>query len=166
VGLPEVASSRPKPLPYLSISRGFQTGRQLSPSIIDSIPADTEVSDETRQYINKTMSSIPEQPKQILEPIILKPDLAAAAGSERSMLLSLLETHFITRDFITAADRLLEFQKIKRSREIEASIHFYLGQIYYFLENENKAFTEFLFAEEYYYLESRPWIESLFKNMR
>ena len=166
VGLPQVATSRPKPLPYLSISRGFQTGRQLSPSIIDSIPPLSEISDETNEYINGIMASIQGRPELQFKPVILKSDSGAPAGSERSMLLNILETDFLTGNFTAAADRLLEYQKIKRSREIEASIHFYLGQIYYFTDEKNRSFTEFLFAEEYYYLESRPWIESLFTDLR
>lgn len=166
VGLPEVAVSRPKPLPYLSISRGFQTGRHLSPSIIDGIPPLTAISSDTEDALVSILSALPDVPSAKLEPVILKPDNTAPAGSERSILLNILETDFLSGSFSTAEDRLLEFQKIKRSREIEASIHFYLGQIYYFTKEEQKAFTEFLFAEEYYYLESRPWIESLFVNLR
>ncbi|MBI9106042.1 MAG: hypothetical protein JEZ04_04805 [Spirochaetales bacterium] len=166
VGLPKILPSRSKPLPYLSISRGFQTGRQLSPSVIDSIPELSEVSPETEEYIKKLLSRIPEVSRQELKPLLLKPDSNAPSGSERSMLLQILEADFLNGNFASAADKLLEFQMIKRSREIEASIHFYLGQIYYFLNDKHKALTEFLFAEEFYYLESRPWIESLFKKLR
>jgi len=166
IGLPEISSSRPRPLPYLSISRGFQTGQQLSPSIIDSIPETAEISPEAARTIGEILALVPKTETAELSAVILKPELSAPAGSERSMLLKILETDFISGNYSSAADRLLEFQKIKRSLEIEASIHFYLGQIYYFTGEIKNSFTQFLFAEEYYYLESRPWIESLFKKFR
>ncbi|MDC7227477.1 MAG: hypothetical protein PQJ61_12000 [Spirochaetales bacterium] len=166
VGLPDIPSSRPKPLPYLSISRGYQTGRQLSASVIDSIPDKKNISDHTDSIVEKLLVNIDISPEDKLEPTILKNDRNPESGSEQAMLRDILETDFMTGNFNSAMVKLLEYQKIKRSRTIEASVYFYLGQIYYFTGDYKKAFTSFLFAEETYYIESRPWINSLFKKLR
>ena len=166
VGLPEIAASRPRPLPYLSISRGFQSGRILSQSVIESIPEKQPVSQETMDLVDRLKKSIhvSENPKP--GPVILKQDLNAAEGSERGMLRDILENDFTAGNFDSAMIKLLDFQKVKRDRDIEASIHFYLGQINYFLGDYRSSFREFLFAEEYYYSESKPWIDSLFGKLR
>ena len=166
IGLPEVVSSRPKPLPYLSISRGYQTGRQLAPSVIDSIPEHKELSAASKEAVNDLLRTIGPKSTASEQPYILKQDKNPESGSEQAMLADILNTDFIKGNFESARVKLLEFQKIKRNREIEASVHFYLGQIYYFTADYKSAFTEFLFAEEYYYMETRPWIEDLFKKLR
>ena len=166
IGLPEMPVSRPKPLPYLSITRGYQSGRQLSPSIIDSIPERKEMSSTTEKAVAALISDFEGPQSEKLEPEILKKDRAPEAGSEQALLADILESDFASGRFEAAEIRLQEFQKIRRKQEIEASVHFYLGQIYYFTGNYRASFTEFLFAEEYYYLESRPWIDNLFKKLR
>ena len=166
IGLPEMPVSRPKPLPYLSISRGFHSGRHLSPSVIDVIPEEAQVSAETEDIIGRLLSELPSSEKSSLQPVILKQDSNAEAGSERAMLFSILETDFLTGRYDSAANRLIEFQKVKRDYAIEASVHFYLGQIYYFKAEDRKAFTEFLFAEDFFYLETRPWLSSLYRRLR
>ena len=166
IGLPEVVSSRPKPLPYLSISRGYQTGRQLAPSIIDSIPERKDLSASSEESVKQLIESTSVKIVENLEPTILKQDKNPETGSEQAMLAEILNNDFINSNFESARVKLLEFQKIKRTKQLEASIHFYLGQIDYFTGDFRSAFTEFLFAEEYYYMESRPWIDSLFRNLR
>ncbi len=166
IGLPEKPSSRPKPLPYLSISRGYQSGRQLSSSVIYTIPDLKDVSSETEKSIAAILKNTKPVALHPLEPVILKQDKSPEAGSERAMLTEILNTDFITGNFESAMVKLQEYQKIKRNRELEASVHFYLGQIYYFLGEYNNSFTEFLFAEEYFYMASRPWIENLFRKLR
>ncbi|HAK44549.1 MAG TPA: hypothetical protein DCO79_01325 [Spirochaeta sp.] len=166
VGLPVLPSSRPKPLPYLSISRAYQTGRQLSASIIDSIPEKKTISDTSAEAVNALLKNTDTGSEQELLQTVLKQDKNPAGGSEQAMLADILEADFITGNFESARVKLLEFQKIRRTNEIEASVHFYLGQIYYFTGDFKSAFTEFLFAEEYFYMESRPWIDTLFKRLR
>ena len=166
VGLPGISSSRPKPLPYLSISSGFQSGKQLSPSIIDSIPLKAEVPPETERIIGLITGKTAPLSEKVLEPVVLKEDITAQPGSDREMLAEIINSDFLNGDYGSARIKLLRFQKIKRSDEIEASINFYLGQIYYFLGENRKAFKEFLFAEDYFYLKCRPWIDSLFKRLR
>ena len=166
VGLPEMPASRPKPLPYLSISRGYQSGRQLSASILDSIPDRKDISATTESAIAGLIASSTRIEPVELEAVILKQDLHPENGSERSMLYEILSTDFLNGNYESASVKLAEFQKIRRSRDIEASVHFYLGQISYFLGDYKTAFTEFLFAEEFFYLETKPWIDRIFKEMR
>jgi hypothetical protein len=161
-----VSSSRPKPLPHLSISTGFQSGKQLSPSIIESIPSEKEVSSDTKKIISLLIAETAPLTEDKLKPVILKEDTAAEPGSERGMLAEIINTDFSDGNLDSARVKLLQFQKIKRSSEIEASINFYLGQIYYFLNENRKAFQEFLFAGEHFYLQSKPWIDNLFKRLR
>ena len=166
IGLPEMPESRPKPLPYLSISRGYQSGRPLSPSVIDSIPEKRDVSAKTESAINNFLSSVSAGKTADPQPVILNQNKFPAPGSEQSMLKDILDSDFKNGDYDTAAVKLLEFQKIRRDNDIEASVHFYLGQIYYFLGEYSKSFTEFLFAEDFFYLETRPWIKNLYKKLR
>ncbi len=166
IGLPQKASSRPKPLPYLSITRGYQSGRQLSPSIIDSIPAKQELSKKTADEVKAMISSFTPVKLTVPEPVILKQDRSPEPGSELAMLSDILETDFTSGNYEAAKIKLLDFQKIRRSRQIEASVYFYLGQADYFLGNYRASFTDFLFAEEFYYLDSRPWINNLYEKLR
>ena len=166
VGLPKLPTSRPKPLPYLSISRGYQSGRHLSPSVIDSIPELKSVSTTTEKAISNLIKNVTTPNTAEPVPIILKQDKFPDSGSERAMLSNILDNDFSNENFESARVKLLEFQKIRREKEIEASVHFYLGQIYYFLGDYKAAFTEFLFAEEFFYLDSRPWIDIIFTKLR
>lgn len=172
VGLPEMPDSRPKPLPYLSISRAYQTGRQLSPSIMDIIPPKKEISIETEKAINGLTlltahnTTTETETGSTRKPIILNQNKLPSPGSEQAMLTEILNSDFINGNYETAMIKLLDFQKIKRDKEIEASVHFYLGQIYYFLEDYNKSFKEFLFAEDYLYSYTREWIDVLYRNLR
>ncbi len=166
VGLPEIPNSRPKPLPYLSVTRGYQSGRHLSASIIEKTPERMEISKKTAESIEAIIDSLPLEKEAGLAPQILKQDKNPEEGSEQSILLDILNGDFINGNYETALVKLLEFQRIRRSTEIEASVHFYLGQIYYFLGEYNNSFSEFLFAEDNFYIETRPWINDLFKKLR
>ncbi len=166
VGLPKTVISRPRPLPYLSLSRGFQTGRELSTSAIDIVPEKKDISTSTEAAVSMLLRGISLPATDVIEPVILKQDRNPAQGSERAILSAILNSEFSGGDYEAAKLRLIDFQKIRRDRDIEASASFYLGQVYYFLEDYNNSFKAFLKAQDKFYIESRPWIDSLFTKMR
>ena len=166
VGLPKTASSRANPLPLLSISKGYKSGKDLSPSFIDTMPQYKSVSKKTEAIINEVTEKIKISSTEDLRPVILKENRSPEKGSEDELLLNILKEDFETYNYSKARERLLEFQKIERSKDIDASVHFYLGQIYYFLRQYNKAFVEFVFSEEYFFTETLPWKNDAYKKLR
>ncbi|MDC7124169.1 MAG: hypothetical protein PQJ46_01285 [Spirochaetales bacterium] len=166
IGLPVITVSRKRPLPYLATSTEYQSGKQLAPSVLDTMPDYHDVSLKTKSDIDYLLVHINIPSQKEPEPFILKHDRNPSPGSEKELLFDILEKYFLTKDFSTTKDKLIEFQRIRRSPEIEASIHFYLGQTYYFLNDYDSSFTEFIFAEDYFYQESVDWLNILFKKMR
>ncbi|MBI9103449.1 MAG: fibronectin type III domain-containing protein [Spirochaetales bacterium] len=153
-------SLRSRPLPYLSSGTVYQN-RGIS-AIIEKKPF-VPLENEMQANIDKLLAglTIPDNPD--LEPVILSKDLDENAPGWDPRLSAILSGDFISGNYEKALSLLLSYQKLPANREMEYRIHYYLGQVYFFLEDYENALVEFIFAEENFFIESKPWMDRLFK---
>ncbi len=93
------------------------------------------------------------------------PEDYEASGGEESALKKILDDSFQTKQWEKLASELSVFMTLRRTPEISARVHFYLGQAYFFTSAYDKALEEFLLSQEMYYNKSREWVQRTMKKL-
>lgn len=137
---------RPMPLPWLN------PYKEIKP-----LPAIFSI--ETNKIITNLLEKKPIQKTPEREAFIFSIDIKPVGGGEELALKKIIETHFITAQWETAAKEIGNFLSIRRTPETVARARFYLGQTYFFRGDYTNALLEFLLSQDEYYNKSREWIQ-------
>ncbi len=163
-GLPIAAERRTLPLPALQLTQSVETGRSLPTEEPYALPESKRISSTTEEAIGRIVSTMPDARETGPKPMILESD-SAAAGGEFASLSTVIKNQFAAGKYAEAGRLIEDFLSIRRKPDIEARAHFYLGQIKYFQNDTRNAVLEFLLAEEYFYPETRKWLEACFARL-
>ncbi len=162
--LPIAPERRTLPLPALQLTRAVETGRSLPTEEPYSLPESRMVSAATEDAIEKIISGIPTAKETVMKPVILESD-ATPSGGELASLSAVIKNQFMAAKYSEAGRLIEDFLSIRRKPDIEARAHFYLGQIKYFQNDTRNAVLEFLLAEQYFYPETRKWLEACYAKL-
>ncbi len=159
-GLPAAAAVRPVPLPLLLIGSGVEGATRLAPASPFLIP-DTrvKVGPATARAVGELLATLPASPPAARAVQVLPVDASAASGGEAEALKTILVERLQSGDYAGSAGELRRFLSVHRSPEIEARVHFYLGQSEWFRQRPREALLEFLLAEDLYYRDVQPWMD-------
>jgi hypothetical protein len=162
--LPIAPERRTLPLPALQLTQSVETGRSLPTEEPYALPESQWISSATEDAIGRIVSTMPDAREIGPKPMILESDSAAASG-ELASLSTVIKNQFAAGKYAEAGRLIEDFLSIRRKPDIEARAHFYLGQIKYFQNDTRNAVMEFLLAEEYFYPETRKWLEACFAKL-
>jgi len=167
VGLPErTISTRSIPLPLLPISIAVGSGRAIVPSPILHSDEKKQLSPATTKAVNSILSSISIDKPPEQEPQLLEADKAVEESGGEEYTLKTILTHEFAEKRWKDAERLLKnFLSVHHSEDVELRARYYLGQVYYFLEEYRKAFMEFLLVRDRYYTQTKPWMDAIFRKL-
>ena len=157
------AGMRSMPLPSLSIQR-------TSPGsdIYSEAPIPVPLRSETVSALDRLQSSsraVSPNPPPPKRPRVFARDLEVPSGGEESILRTIVQGPFITREWQSAQDDLLLYLSLPRTAATEARARFYLGQTYYYAGKNRDALIEFLFVQARYPEEANEWIEAVLTAM-
>ncbi|PIE98098.1 MAG: hypothetical protein CR988_04840 [Treponema sp.] len=74
-------------------------------------------------------------------------------------LQKIIKSYFYTEQWHNLEVNLTNFLQIRRSPEVTARAHFYLGEAYFFQSKYSKALKEFFQSEQIYTKKSNEWIQ-------
>ena len=151
---------RALPLPSLKISFGVQSGLPLAGGKAAGSPVEKPISAATEQSIEVLRRQVPRPVAQQLRPQVLVSDTTPMPSGELQRLRDIVTGPFLGGDMTGAQKMLLDFLSLPRKPEIAARARFYLGQSYFIEGRRREALLEFLLAQDMYYQETRPWLES------
>jgi len=166
VGLPAVGPTmRPTPLPYLLLTSGVESGRELSMTPSFLLPRDRQpLQQATSAALTNLLTALPELSVGSKQVELLAAD---RAGGDRKaqlpgepVLQAILSDQLVPGDYESAAAQLKSFLSIPRPWNLESRARFYLGQAYYFQVRYSEAFFEFLSAREAHFTEAQPWLDA------
>ncbi len=129
------APLRKRPLPYLDII----------PNIDSAFQAD---------------ESITSNNLDLFSPYILEEDRNGdnATGDDYTLFL-IVQSVVEQENWVQSEQELLKFLQINRSSETTARANFYLGQVYYFMQDYRTSLTHLQRSEKLYPVYSKRWIE-------
>jgi hypothetical protein len=156
---PPTLARRSLPLPSLQIGFGVQTGTPLPGGRDPGSPAEKKIAAETEKSIEALLHEVPHPPARQLRPQVLPSDATPMPGGELGRLAEIVTGPFLGGDVTGAQKQLLDFLSLPRKPEVAARARFYLGQTYYVEGRQRDALLEFLVAQDFYYQETRPWLE-------
>ncbi len=149
VGVPPV---RPMPLPWLNPS-----------SKLERPPY--RFTRETEAMIS-SMTSKPGILREVpYRAYLFEIDTLASGAGEEFTLRKILESSFIPGKWDVAITELGRFLSIRRSSEVTARAHFYLGQAKFFSGSYSEALLEFLLVQDRYHVQARAWIHYVMERL-
>ncbi|MDR1215307.1 MAG: hypothetical protein LBK25_01335 [Treponema sp.] len=156
LNISDYASMRPTPLPLLSLSALISGAgiTNISPQAL-SPAAERALRDVKR-------SEIPVVTKQ---PRALKEDTETSINGEEHTLRSIMQTAFAEKDWNSTREQLMDFLSLPHTDDIEFRTHFYLGQVYYFLNKPQESLFEFLMIKTKYPEETVEWINAVLEML-
>ena len=92
-------------------------------------------------------------------------DNEPGAGGENAALKQILDTRFDAKNWDGLAEDLNVFLSLRRTEEVSARAHFYLGQAYFFTEKYQDALEEFLLSQNAYPNKAREWVQKTLKRL-
>jgi hypothetical protein len=164
--LPEEQLPRRRPLPFLMIDETLREGRSLARSPLRLTANQRELSQETIAAVEAALGPPPspsDDPPP--EPAILPEERLTDAKGPRFTLKTIAEGPFAAGRWQEAVRLLENMLTISLPDDVEARVHFYLGQARYFSGDTRRAFLEFVLAREVYFLETKPWIDRVILDL-
>ena len=150
---------RAMPLPQLSAGAAIP---------LTYVPGNTSTPAELNAEAAKALGSIPARNRNEIaqkKPRVFARDLEASnTNAEEYALGFIIRGVFTSKNWNSAREELTRFLALPRSADNNARARFYLGQCYYFLNQNREALFEFLAIQEKYPSESREWIEACLTN--
>ena len=150
---------RAMPLPQLSSGAAIP---------LTYVPGNASTPAELSAEAAKALGSIPARNRNETtqkKPRVFSRDLEASnTGAEEYALGSIVRGTFTSKNWNSAREELTRFLALPRTADNNARARFYLGQCYYFLNQNREALFEFLAIQEKYPSESREWIEACLTN--
>jgi hypothetical protein len=166
VGLPAPGPAlRPVPLPYLLLSSGVESGRELSAASSFLLPqAGPSLSPATAAALENLLGGLPALSVPPVKVVLLAADRPSGGAAPvlpgEPVLQAILSAHLLKADYQNAALKLTDFLSLSRPQSLESRAHFYLGQALYFQGRVNEAFFEFLAAEDAHYQPVQIWLDA------
>lgn len=157
--IPSSLVMRPSPLPALSIEE--LTGRREG-----LLPLETPVvlPPELSTSLEQLLESTPERPMHDLNPHLLPEEQNLNVPGERR-LNAILRGEFLKGKWANTRILLSNYLRLRIPGAMKQRIYYYLGQAAYFAGDYPDALINFIFAEEGYFAESRPWIQNLVREL-
>jgi hypothetical protein len=164
--IPEEQLPRRRPLPFLMIDETLREGRSLARSPLRLTAARRELSEETASAVEAALGPLPSPEDQAPpKPVILPEERLTDAKGPRFTLKTIAEGPFAAGRWQEASRLLENMLTISLPQDVEARVHFYLGQTRYFSGDTRRAFLEFVLARELYFLETKPWIDRVILDL-
>ncbi len=145
-------SIRAMPLPYLNPGNEFRHYNVV-------------FSPDTEDIIRKITVPVKVRAVRQREAFLFQSDLLSDTGGEEFALRKVLDETFRLQQWESSISALNQFLSIRRTADITARAHFYLGQAYSFQGLHREALQEFLLAQDRYYSQSRDWIQYVLSNL-
>ncbi len=163
----ELAPERPRPLPYLVITSGLQSGHPLTPSgQAEGAPA-TPLSAAAAAAVASLLAGIPAKAAAGPTPGPLKEDTAVSPGlGDEATLEAILGGPFAARSWGDAAQALEDFLSVERPKAVAARARLYLAEADYELGKYRASFLEFLSVEDRFYAAAQPWMTAIYAKLR
>jgi hypothetical protein len=156
-GSQEGAALRSMPLPLVSVGNAVPRSQGL-----EAPPPRAPLSAEAERALGVLLGKIePRQAPAQKRPRAFVRDLDENAGGADYTLGSRVRNSFSRGQWEQARNELIEFLSIPRSADLEYRAHFYLGQAFYFLNENREALFEFLLVRPYEDTEASDWIDSI-----
>lgn len=137
---------RTLPLPVLSNKKGLYPERQEISQEAESIVA---------QKIKNTSKDTIPSPK----PFYFPEELQKKSTGEEYALKTIIDSTFVKKEWNNAETQLKDFLALHRADQTIARTNHYLGQVYFFNKDYDKALIRFLLARNIYYQKSQEWIQ-------
>ncbi len=166
IGLPEIPyASRSLPLPYLSLTRGVESGAPALPGGL-SVPPPVPLKPETRKALSRVLRNPVDSPSAPPDLVLLPEDLeTSAVGGEEYTLRTIVRDRLARRDWKGASDELARYLSLNRSPAAAARARFYRGQALAYSGQYREAFFEFLLAQDHLYRPANLWLDWLLDRM-
>ncbi|MBN2739174.1 MAG: hypothetical protein JXR70_19505 [Spirochaetales bacterium] len=161
----DFVSQRSRPLPLLSITRDVEFDQYLITSPTVLLPRKTELSDKTKSALTKLLTNVKPEGDPQMEFQVLEIDRIAESTGAANQLHKMVFNKLNLSNMETLITQLNDFQKTKQSDEIKARVGFYLGQIYYFKGQYQKAILNFIQANDHHYTTVQPWMDACFSKL-
>jgi hypothetical protein len=166
VALPPASRSRSLPLPYLRFPAAAVADRRSSPADLPAPGQVRPLQPATLETLGRLLSQAPSREPAPRAVEVLSEDRADSANGESRSLVGILRGQLQTGRYAQAETALRGLLSIRRSEQVEARIHFYLGQSLYMQRLYQEAALEFLLARDQIYGYVQPWLEDSFRMMR
>jgi len=150
-------ASRTTPLPYFLMEDGVSGNTVLSQN--GGPTTSHPVSSETEKAITALLSKSPLVITAMPATRILPEELSIPSGGEDYSLSLIVSERIVAKDWPAAIDQLRKYLSLNRSPKASARARFYLGEALASSGSSRDSFFEFLFAREFYPIETKPWIE-------
>ncbi|MFP4483885.1 MAG: hypothetical protein ACLFO1_03425 [Spirochaetaceae bacterium] len=158
--LPEDQLPRRRPLPFLMIDETLRDGTALVSSPLRLTPDRRPLSEETVAAIEAVLGPAPSRVQaDPPDPVVLPEERLTDTKGPRFTLKSIAEGPFAAGRWEETIDLLENMLTISLAEDVEARVHFYLGQARYFAGERRRAFLDFVLARDAYFLETKPWID-------
>jgi hypothetical protein len=155
-GVPE-GDLRSMPLPLVSV--GNAVPRSGGPP---ETPSPRALSAEAEQALSVLLGKAGPAPLPARKaPRAFLRDLDENAGGADYALGAIVRNSFSRGLWEQARNELMEFLALPRSADLEYRAHFYLGQVFYFLNQNQEALFEFLLVRPYEDAEASGWIDAI-----
>ncbi len=164
--MPEEQLPRRRPLPFLMIDETLREGTALVSSPLRLTPEPRPLEEDTIAAVEAALGPIPSTADaDPPDPVILPEERLTDAKGPRFTLKTIVEGPFAAGRWEEAIDLLENLLTISLAEDVEARVHFYLGQARYFAGETRRAFLEFVLARDAYFLETKPWIDRVILDL-
>jgi len=164
--IPEEPTPRRRPLPFLIIDQSLREGDALVQSPLRLTSNPQPLSQETEEAVQRLFGEAgPAEPEPLREPEVLPEERLTDPKGPRLTLQTIVENPFQEGRWHESIRLLSNMLSIALPEDVEARVHFYLGQARYFAGERRQAFLEFVLAREQYRLEAAPWIDRMIREL-
>ena len=164
--IPEEPTPRRRPLPFLIIDQTLREGNALVQSPLrlasNPQPLSQETEEALRRLLGEAGSAEPGPPP---EPELLPEERLTDPKGPRFTLQTIVEGPFREGRWQESIRLLSNMLSISLPEDVEARVHFYLGQARYFAGEPRQAFLEFVLARKQYRLQAQPWIDRMIREL-
>jgi hypothetical protein len=147
---------RPTPLPLLSLSVLINGAGISNVSPQELIPAAEQALMDVKR---------PEIPVVTKHPYVFKEDTEIPINGGEDSLSSIIKTAFAEGDLDATQEQLTHFLSLPHTSDTKARTHFYLGEVYYFLNMPQESLFEFLMTKTEYPEEATEWIRAVLEML-
>ncbi|MDC7224142.1 MAG: hypothetical protein PQJ60_10410 [Spirochaetales bacterium] len=147
---------RRAPLPLLQLEKYYDDIPTLQLDFPEYQALNPQLEKKLLSFLNPTEVEVIFLP----EPLILNEDRIDGTNSLENKLKKILGEYFLKNRFKQAERALLIMLSEGGTEKLVSRIHFYRGQCFYFLEDYQSAYLEFLLSRDDYYRDSQPWMEA------
>jgi hypothetical protein len=163
----EEQTTRRRPLPFLMLDETLRTGAALVGSPLRLTGESRPIDQETAEAVDAALAQARRRSADDGRdggkpgPVVLKAERVTDAKGPRRTLKTIAEGPFSEGRWRESISLLENMLSIALPEQLEARVHFYLGQARYFAGEKRRAFLDFVLARDDYYLETSEWIDRI-----